>query len=72
MLRCRRESATFDMKSTPTPIRQPQRRFPERRQLASGMALDPDGALLPHDGDANSPGRTELAVLTLGGTAEHQ
>jgi hypothetical protein len=27
---------------------------------------------LPHDGDANSPGRTELAVLTLGGTAEHQ
>jgi hypothetical protein len=35
--------------------------------IASGMALDPDGALLPHDGDANNPGRTELAVRTLGG-----
>jgi hypothetical protein len=32
---------------------------------ASGVALDPDGALIPHDGGA-APGSTELAVRSLG------
>lgn len=33
---------------------------------ASGIPLVADGALLPHDADANSAGSTELAVRTLG------
>jgi hypothetical protein len=32
---------------------------------ASGIALLADGALLPHDSDANKPGDTELAVRAL-------
>jgi len=32
---------------------------------ASGLALDPDGALIPHDGAA-APGSTEQAVRSLG------
>lgn len=34
--------------------------------LASGIPIDADGALLPHDADVNSPGVTELAVRALG------
>jgi hypothetical protein len=33
---------------------------------ASGIPIVPDGALLPHGGDAKGPGSTELAVRTLG------
>jgi hypothetical protein len=33
---------------------------------ASGIPIIPDGALLPHDQDANAPGSTELAVRALG------
>jgi hypothetical protein len=33
--------------------------------LLSGLPLDPDGSLLPHDSGA-APGRTELAVRALG------
>jgi hypothetical protein len=33
--------------------------------VASGISLVADGALLPHDSDANSPGDTELAVRSL-------
>jgi hypothetical protein len=33
---------------------------------ASGIPLTPDGALLPHAGDAKSPGSTELALRALG------
>jgi hypothetical protein len=33
---------------------------------ASGVPVIPDGALLPHDADAQHPGSTELAVRTLG------
>ncbi len=45
--------------------------------IASGIALDTDGALLPHGADANEPGATELALralaprLKLGETAIH-
>jgi hypothetical protein len=34
--------------------------------VATGIGIDADGALLPHDSDTNSPGRTELAVRALG------
>jgi hypothetical protein len=33
--------------------------------VASGISLVADGALLPHDSDANNPGDTELAVRAL-------
>jgi len=33
---------------------------------ASGIALVPDGALLPHDSDAKTPGATEAALRALG------
>jgi hypothetical protein len=33
---------------------------------ATGIPVTPDGALLPHDGDAAEPGSTELAVRALG------
>ncbi len=33
--------------------------------IASGVPVVPDGALLPHDGDADNPGNTELAVRAL-------
>jgi len=33
---------------------------------AAGLAVVPDGALLPHDDDLKAPGSTELAVRTLG------
>jgi Protein of unknown function (DUF1615) len=33
--------------------------------VASGISLIADGALLPHDSDANNPGDTELAVRAL-------
>jgi hypothetical protein len=33
---------------------------------ASGTPVTPDGALLPHEGDAKSPGSTELALRALG------
>jgi hypothetical protein len=33
---------------------------------ASGIPVVPDGALLPHGGDVNAPGSTELAVRALG------
>ncbi len=33
---------------------------------ASGIALTPDGALLPHDADARTAGSTELALRALG------
>jgi hypothetical protein len=32
---------------------------------ASGIPVTPDGALLPHDGDANDPGSTERAIRAL-------
>ena len=32
----------------------------------SGIPLVPDGALIPHDGDPENPGNTELAVRSLG------
>jgi hypothetical protein len=34
---------------------------------ASGIAITPDGALLPHDADANDPGSTERAIRALKG-----
>jgi Protein of unknown function (DUF1615) len=39
--------------------------FQSALSVASGISLVADGALLPHDGDANNPGNTELAVRTL-------
>jgi Protein of unknown function (DUF1615) len=33
---------------------------------ATGILVTPDGALLPHGSDANSPGATEMAVRSLG------
>jgi hypothetical protein len=33
---------------------------------ASGIAVTPDGALLPHEGDAKGPGSTEQALRALG------
>lgn len=39
--------------------------FQNAISLASGVPLIADGALLPHDNDANSPGETELALRTL-------
>jgi hypothetical protein len=33
---------------------------------ATGIAITPDGALLPHGGGADSPGSTELAIRALG------
>jgi hypothetical protein len=33
---------------------------------ASGIPVTPDGALLPHEGDAKGPGSTELALRALG------
>ncbi len=39
--------------------------FQHALSVASGIPLVADGALLPHDGDAGSPGATELALRTL-------
>ncbi|MDP9010598.1 MAG: DUF1615 domain-containing protein [Pseudomonadota bacterium] len=39
--------------------------FQSAVSVASGIPLLTDGALLPHDSDANNPGATELAVRTL-------
>ena len=39
--------------------------FQSAVSIASGISLVTDGALLPHDGDANNPGNTELAVRAL-------
>jgi Protein of unknown function (DUF1615) len=39
--------------------------FQNALSVASGVPLIADGALLPHDGDPNSPGETELALRTL-------
>jgi hypothetical protein len=39
--------------------------FQNAVSVASGIPLIADGALLPHDSDANSPGATELALRTL-------
>jgi hypothetical protein len=41
--------------------------FQSAVSIASGIPLVPDGALLPHDGDAKDPGSTELAVRALAG-----
>jgi hypothetical protein len=41
--------------------------FQSAVSIASGIPLAPDGALLPRDSDAQSPGSTELAVRTLEG-----
>ena len=40
--------------------------FQKALSSASGIPLPPDGALLPHDASAKSPGSTELAVRALG------
>jgi hypothetical protein len=40
--------------------------FQRAVSLVSGLPLDPDGALLPHE-SGGAPGRTELAVRALGG-----
>ena len=40
--------------------------FQNALSIASGIPLTADGALLPHDNDANSPGETELALRALG------
>lgn len=40
--------------------------FQNAAAIASGVSLIPDGALLPHDGDANKPGDTEAALRALG------
>jgi hypothetical protein len=39
--------------------------FQHALRVASGTALDADGALLPHDADANEPGSTERAARAL-------
>ena len=39
--------------------------FQNALSVASGIPLIADGALLPHDSDANSPGATELALRAL-------
>ncbi len=39
--------------------------FQNALSVASGIPLIPDGALLPHDSDANAPGATELALRAL-------
>ncbi len=39
--------------------------FQNAVSIASGVPLNLDGALLPHDADANSEGTTELALRTL-------
>jgi hypothetical protein len=39
--------------------------FQSAVSVASGISLVADGALLPHDSDANNPGNTELAVRAL-------
>lgn len=39
--------------------------FQNALSVAAGIALIPDGALLPHDNDANAPGATEQALRTL-------
>jgi hypothetical protein len=39
--------------------------FQSALSAASGVPLIADGALLPHDDDANNPGATELAARTL-------
>ncbi len=41
--------------------------FQSALSVASGVPLAPDGALLPHDGDADRAGSTESAVGTLAG-----
>jgi hypothetical protein len=40
--------------------------FQNALSIASGMPLDPDGALLPHEDDSDNPGSTELAARSLG------
>ncbi len=40
--------------------------FQNAAAIATGVPLIPDGALLPHEGDANKPGATEAALRTLG------
>jgi hypothetical protein len=39
--------------------------FQNAAAIATGVPLIPDGALLPHDGDATKPGATEAALRTL-------
>jgi hypothetical protein len=39
--------------------------FQSAVSIASGIPLIDDGALLPHDSDANDPGATEVALRTL-------
>jgi hypothetical protein len=39
--------------------------FQNALSVASGVPLIADGTLLPHDGDPNTPGETELALRTL-------
>ena len=39
--------------------------FQNALSVASGIPLIADGALLPHDGDAHTPGETELALRAL-------
>src|SRR5271168_2593475 len=39
--------------------------FQSAVSIAAGVALNSDGALLPHDADANPEGATELALQTL-------
>ncbi len=39
--------------------------FQSALSIASGVPLDADGALLPHDADANPQGATELALQSL-------
>lgn len=41
--------------------------FQHALQVASGTALNADGALLPHDADANEPGSTERAARAIKG-----
>jgi hypothetical protein len=41
--------------------------FQSAVSIASGIPLLADGALLPHDNDANNPGATERVVRTLAG-----
>jgi hypothetical protein len=39
--------------------------FQNATSIATGVPLVTDGALMPHDGDANNPGATELALRTV-------
>ncbi len=46
--------------------------FQNAVSIASGIPLTFDGALLPHDADANAAGATELAAADAGGAIEHE